>query len=70
MSKISKREKCEKYFWMNGADVVTKCPECDFHFTVGVGWQFEGGHLVPVNCPRCRKKIAMPVLKDKKTLAC
>lgn len=67
---MTKREKCEKYFWMYGASVVTKCPDCDFHFTVAVGYQFEGHKLIPVECPRCHKKIAMPVLKNKKTLAC
>lgn len=67
---MSTREKCEKYFWMEGASVVTKCPECNFHFSVGVGYQFRGRELVPVKCPRCQKCIAMPVLKDKKTLAC
>lgn len=67
---MSTREKCEKYFWMEGASVVTRCPQCDFHFTVGVGYQFEGKRLVPVKCPRCRNRLAMPVLKDKKTLAC
>lgn len=67
---MTKLEKCEKYFWMHGADVVTKCPNCDFHFTVAVGYQFQGRNLVPVPCPRCYRKIAMPVLKDHKTLAC
>ena len=65
-----KKELCEKYFWMQGASVVTMCPKCNFSFTVGVGYQFEGRNLVPVECPRCHRKIAMPVLKDKKTLAC
>lgn len=55
---------------MQGADVVTKCPDCNFHFAVGIGWQFEGRNLIPVPCPRCHKKIAMPVLRDHKTLAC
>ena len=45
---MTKREKCEKYFWMQGADVVTMCSECNFSFTVGVGYQFEGRNLVPV----------------------
>ena len=67
---MTTREKCEKYFWMQGASVVTKCPDCSFHFLVGVGYQFEGKRLIPVSCTRCHKKIAMPVLKDCKTLAC
>ena len=67
---MTTREKCEKYFWMQHASVVTLCPECDFAFTVGVGYQFEGKKLIPVGCPRCHKKIAMPLLKDKRTMAC
>lgn len=67
---MTKKEKCEKYFWMIGASVATICPDCDFTFSVGIGYQFEGKRLVPVPCPKCHKKIAMPLLKDKKTMAC
>lgn len=43
MKRISTVEKCEKNFWMHGVSVVTKCPECNFHFGVSAGYQFEGG---------------------------
>lgn len=66
---MTKREKCEKYFWMHGADVVTKCPDCNYHFTVAVGIQFGNKGIIPVPCPRCHRNIARPVLKDHRTLA-
>lgn len=63
------RDKCIKNFWCQGGDVVTRCRKCGFHFRVGIGRQFRERNLVAVECIRCREKEAVPVLKDKKTLA-
>mgnify|MGYP000012457345 FL=1 len=55
--------KYQNDFWIYGTSVVTKCTECNFNFFVKPGLQFDGKKLVPVNCPKCHKNTALPVLK-------
>lgn len=66
---MTKVERCNKYFWMQAGSVVTRCRSCEFTFHVGVGLQFSNRQIIPVECIRCRKRDAVPVLKDRKTLA-
>lgn len=55
--------KYQNDFWIYGTSVVTKCTECNFNFFVKPGLQFDGKKLVSVNCPKCHKNTALPVLK-------
>lgn len=66
---MTKAERCNKYFWMQFGSVVTQCRSCGFTFHAGVGCQFRHRQLIAVECIRCRQVDAVPVLKDKKTLA-
>lgn len=66
---MNKVELCNKYFYVQTGSVVTRCRSCGFTFHVGIGYQFVRKQVVAVECIRCREKEAVPVLKDKKTLA-
>lgn len=66
---MTKVERCNKYFWMQSSSVVTQCRSCGFTFHVGAGYQFRRRQIIAVECIRCRKIDAVPVLKDKRTLA-
>lgn len=61
---MTKVERCNKYFKVQYGSVVTRCRSCGFTFHVGIGHQFNQRQLVAVECIKCRKIDAVPVLKN------
>lgn len=66
---MTKVERCNKYFWVQTGSVVTRCRRCGFTFHVGIGLQFRNKQIIAVECIKCREIEAVPMLKDRKTLA-